>query len=97
MSNLLTGFGDYEVKCYYLFDPNLILTVVHSSPQVKQAVIWALEAGYRHIDCAAIYGNEVEIGEALQEMLGPDKVKQPRTVFITILQNAVCTMRVIDT
>lgn len=44
--------------------------------QVKQAVNWALEAGYRHIDCAAIYGNEVEIGEALQESLGPGKVKQ---------------------
>lgn len=43
-------------------------------PQVKQAVIWALEAGYRHIDCASIYGNEVEIGEALQEKLGEGKV-----------------------
>eukprot|EP00064_Thunnus_orientalis_P002542 superscaffoldBa00000190_g2549 len=41
--------------------------------KVKQAVIWALQSGYRHIDCAAIYGNEVEIGEALQETLGPDK------------------------
>lgn len=47
-----------------------------SLQQVKQAVVWALEAGYRHIDCAAIYGNEVEIGEALQDALGPDKVKQ---------------------
>lgn len=45
--------------------------------QVKQAVIWALQNGYRHIDCASIYGNEVEIGEALQETLGPGKVNQP--------------------
>lgn len=44
-------------------------------PQVKQAVVWALEAGYRHIDCASIYGNEVEIGEALQEKLGEGKVE----------------------
>lgn len=42
--------------------------------QVKQAVIWALRAGYRHIDCAAIYGNEAEIGEALHETVGPGKV-----------------------
>ncbi|XP_056459493.1 aldo-keto reductase family 1 member A1-B isoform X3 [Gadus chalcogrammus] len=41
--------------------------------KVKQAVIWALQAGYRHIDCAVIYGNEVEIGEALQETLGSGK------------------------
>uniref|UniRef100_A0A8C1X968 Aldo-keto reductase family 1, member A1b (aldehyde reductase) n=1 Tax=Cyprinus carpio TaxID=7962 RepID=A0A8C1X968_CYPCA len=41
--------------------------------QVKQAVIWALQSGYRHIDCAPIYGNEPEIGEAFQEMMGPEK------------------------
>ena len=41
---------------------------------MKQAVTWALQTGYRHIDCAAIYGNEVEIGEALEDMLGPGKV-----------------------
>lgn len=51
------------------------LSPPHPRSQVKQAVIWALEAGYRHIDCAAIYGNEAEIGEALQETLGPGKVK----------------------
>lgn len=48
--------------------------------QVKQAVIWALQAGYRHIDCASIYGNESEIGEAFQEMLGPDKVSKLREI-----------------
>ncbi|KAM9384148.1 aldo-keto reductase family 1 member A1-B-like [Pholidichthys leucotaenia] len=51
--------------------------------QVKQAVIWALKNGYRHIDCASSYGNEVEIGDALQEMLGPGKSLRREDVFIT--------------
>ncbi|MBN3302207.1 aldo-keto reductase family 1 member A1-B [Amia ocellicauda] len=50
---------------------------------VKQAVKWALQSGYRHIDCAAIYGNETEIGEAFQEMLGPDKGLRREDVFVT--------------
>lgn len=43
--------------------------------QVKEAVKHALSVGYRHIDCAAAYGNEAEIGEAFQECVGPNKVK----------------------
>lgn len=50
-----------------------MLSFLHG--QVKQAVVWALRAGYRHIDCAAIYDNEAEIGEALRETVGPSKVK----------------------
>jgi alcohol dehydrogenase (NADP+) len=33
--------------------------------EVGAAVLTALELGYRHLDCAAIYGNEREIGKAL--------------------------------
>ncbi len=33
----------------------------------RQAVRWALEAGYRHIDTASFYGNETDVGQALRE------------------------------
>lgn len=40
------------------------------------------KAGYRHIDCAAIYGNEEEIGRAFSEVFGGGKIKR-KDVFIT--------------
>jgi diketogulonate reductase-like aldo/keto reductase len=38
--------------------------------EIAGAVEDAVACGYRHIDCAAVYGNEREIGVALQNVLG---------------------------
>lgn len=34
--------------------------------EVEKAVESALRAGYRHIDAAAIYGNEAEVGQGIR-------------------------------
>ena len=38
---------------------------VPDGPECENAVSWALEAGYRHIDTAQAYGNEASVGRAL--------------------------------
>ncbi|KAL3842149.1 hypothetical protein ACJMK2_020195 [Sinanodonta woodiana] len=50
--------------------------------QVKNAVKAAIDAGCRLIDCAWNYGNETEIGEALQEKFNEGTVKRD-DIFIT--------------
>ncbi len=45
------GFGTWKIGTKY----------------AEQAVLDALEAGYRHIDTAAIYGNEKEVGNAIKK------------------------------
>jgi 2,5-diketo-D-gluconate reductase A len=40
---------------------------VPDGPECVNAVRWALEAGYRHIDTAQAYGNEESVGRALRD------------------------------
>ena len=40
---------------------------VPNGPECVDAVRWALELGYRHIDTAQAYGNEESVGQALRE------------------------------
>ena len=46
----VVGFGTWQLR----------------GESAREAVGWALEAGYRHVDTATIYGNEAEVGAALR-------------------------------
>ncbi len=59
----MLGLGTYQVP---------------EGPVVEQAVRWALELGYRHIDTAALYANEKGVGNAIR-VSGIDR----RSVFVT--------------
>jgi diketogulonate reductase-like aldo/keto reductase len=39
---------------------------IPDGPQAENAVRWALEAGYRHVDTAQNYGNEASVGRGLR-------------------------------
>ena len=61
--------------------------------EVKEAVAAALKIGYRHIDAAAVYGNESEVGEGIKIsgvdrkdifVRDPNKYSQTKLTFYEI-------------
>jgi diketogulonate reductase-like aldo/keto reductase len=53
----------------------------------EDAVGWALEAGYRHVDTAALYGNETEVGAALKRAFATGLVRREQVFVTTKLWN----------
>jgi alcohol dehydrogenase (NADP+) len=51
----LLGFGTWNLKI--------------SDSNTTAVVSYAIQIGYRQIDCAAIYGNEVAVGKGIKEGL----------------------------
>ena len=75
MKNLLFQNGDKL--------PSLGLgTWLSKKNEVYDAVVEAIRIGYRHIDCAYIYQNEPEIGQAIQFAINSGWVKR-NELFIT--------------
>jgi alcohol dehydrogenase (NADP+) len=63
--------------------PILGLGTWKSKPgEVRQAVYWAIEAGYRHIDCAAIYQNEREVGQGIGDAIADGHARR-KDLFVT--------------
>ncbi len=50
--------------------------------EIYQAIRWALKIGYKHFDCADIYGNQEEIGQAFSDAFKEDNLKREE-LFIT--------------
>ncbi len=52
------------------------------SGEVYQAIRWAIKIGYRHFDCASIYENQKEIGQALYDAVREGDIKRSE-LFVT--------------
>ena len=80
----MTDTGTSVQRIRQLADGNEMPTLglgvwqVPNGPECENAVRWALELGYRHIDTAQAYGNEESVGKALRESGVPRE-----EVFIT--------------
>jgi alcohol dehydrogenase (NADP+) len=47
-----------------------------TATEIAEAVLGAAAIGYRHFDCAAVYGNEKEIGVSLQKLMSSGIARQ---------------------
>lgn len=55
--------------------------------EAYNSVMWALEAGYRHIDTAAVYGNEVSVGKAIHDGMKKFNIKREELFITTKMWN----------
>nr|ATJ44502.1 aldehyde reductase 7 [Helicoverpa armigera] len=54
---------------------------------VRNAVLWAIEAGYRHIDTAAVYDDEEQVGQGIADAIAKGIVTREQIFVTTKLWN----------
>ena len=59
----------------------------YSGEDIAEAVAGAIAAGYRMIDCAAVYGNEHLIGPKIAEAMEKHQIKREELFIISKLWN----------
>jgi len=89
----MLGLGTWQVGCRCCLAIYQIPLFNHSScfqateGAVAEALRIALRNGYRHIDTAAAYANEAEIGNVLQEFFKSGELKREDVFIVTKVGN----------
>ncbi|KAM3964039.1 prostaglandin F synthase 1 [Aphomia sociella] len=55
--------------------------------EVRDAVLWAIEAGYRHIDTAVLYQDETQVGQGIADAINKGLVTREQVFVTTKLPN----------
>ncbi|XP_073180975.1 1,5-anhydro-D-fructose reductase-like isoform X1 [Lepidochelys kempii] len=66
----------------------LLLSLQCPPDAAQEALQVALDAGYRHFDCAYFYQNEATIGAAFEKMLGEGRLKRDELYVVSKLWNS---------
>ena len=70
----LLGYGTWNLK----------------GSNVSESVSWAIQTGYRHIDCADAYGNEALVGDGIADGLLKTGLKREDLWVTSKLWNDQC-------
>ena len=62
-------------------------TLVSDSAKTRQATAAAVDAGFRHLDCAERYRNEAEVGAALKDLFASGAIRREDLFVTTKLWN----------
>ena len=69
----------------------MCLVVLQASPgEVADAVMEAINLGYRHFDCAYLYHNESEVGMGINSKIKEGVVKREELFVVSKVRFLIC-------
>lgn len=86
------GLNGHEARvCLGGRSSGAVLPLQSPPGKVAAAVMAAIDAGYRHLDCAFVYQNESEVGDGIQKKIKEGAVKREELFVVSKVGAWGCT------